>query len=667
VTVFVGDTTAPNIIQCAGNQTVQANAQCQGVLPDLRGQVVATDNCDASPTVSQSPAPGFTFSQQQMIVTFTVTDDSSNQSQCSCTVTRQDVTNPVVVCPPPAVVIGDANCQALMPDLISSAQISDNCGIQGVQQEPPAGTLIDEGLHNVTITATDTSGNPAACQTSVTVQCPVTPVLYVDADATGSGNGSSWCNAYTSLQQAMLAAAGSGGTVTEIRVAQGTYKPAGAGGSRTASFVLIGGVSLRGGYAGCGQPDPDAHNPSLYITTLSGDLNNDDGPGFANYGDNSYHVITAPAGIGDGTVLDGFTITAGNANGPPLSPTDRGAGMYVEGSPMITQCMFLRNRAGLSGGAGMFIQQAVPGPIVENCVFFDNLGGYGAAVNIIGNPGMINAVAPQFHTCRFLGNHAMNSGGAIASDRCAARFANCLIAGNAGQLGAGAVSNNGVPQFTNCTIVGNNTANANSSGGLHTAETQASPALYNCILWANGAAGNMNQAAQIRVTSGNLIVAHSCVHGWTGSLGGIGNHGTDPRLVDPDGPDGILGTLDDNGRLAGGSTSIDSGSNPDALPAVPFDLYGNPRIVDDPGTPDTGVPGSPGVGSAIVDRGAHEFHTTTVPGDVTGDGQVNADDLVEVILQWGTCPAPPTPCPGDVNHSGAVDSDDLVIVILNWT
>jgi hypothetical protein len=55
------------------------------------------------------------------------------------------------------------------------------------------------------------------------------------------------------------------------------------------------------------------------------------------------------------------------------------------------------------------------------------------------------------------------------------------------------------------------------------------------------------------------------------------------------------------------------------------------------------------------------------PADVNGDGVVNVDDLVAVILAWGPCPEPPAECQEDIDGSGAVDVDDLVAVILNWT
>jgi hypothetical protein len=51
--------------------------------------------------------------------------------------------------------------------------------------------------------------------------------------------------------------------------------------------------------------------------------------------------------------------------------------------------------------------------------------------------------------------------------------------------------------------------------------------------------------------------------------------------------------------------------------------------------------------------------------DVNGDGAVDVDDLLAVILAWGPCPD--GPCPADVDGSGAIDVDDLVAVILGWS
>ena len=104
--------------------------------------------------------------------------------------------------------------------------------------------------------------------------------IYVDADAPGANNGSSWENAYVYLQDA-LADANAAEKPIEIRVAQGIYKPdqgvIQAPGDRTATFQLINGITLKGGYGGFSEQDPDARYIDLYNTILSGDLLGDDG------------------------------------------------------------------------------------------------------------------------------------------------------------------------------------------------------------------------------------------------------------------------------------------------------------------------------------------------------------------------------------------------------
>ncbi|MHC5002256.1 MAG: FG-GAP-like repeat-containing protein [Planctomycetota bacterium] len=80
--------------------------------------------------------------------------------------------------------------------------------------------------------------------------------------------------------------------------------------------------------------------------------------------------------------------------------------------------------------------------------------------------------------------------------------------------------------------------------------------------------------------------------------------------------------------------------------------------------------GDPDVVSASRDDDRIAWYETVpacCPADVTGDGVVDVDDLVAVILAWGACPAPPEGCPADLNGDGAVDVDDLVAVILGWS
>ena len=121
-------------------------------------------------------------------------------------------------------------------------------------------------------------------------------VLHVDDDAPPGGDGASWETPYRFLQDALVTA-GKGG-VDEIRVAQGLYRPdrdeanPDGTGDRDATFQLISGVALMGGYAGLGEPDPDERDIELYVTILSGDLLGNDEPNFVNYEENSYTVVT---------------------------------------------------------------------------------------------------------------------------------------------------------------------------------------------------------------------------------------------------------------------------------------------------------------------------------------------------------------------------------------
>ena len=50
------------------------------------------------------------------------------------------------------------------------------------------------------------------------------------------------------------------------------------------------------------------------------------------------------------------------------------------------------------------------------------------------------------------------------------------------------------------------------------------------------------------------------------------------------------------------------------------------------------------------------------PADLTGDDQVDIDDLFAVLAAWGTCDE----CPEDINEDGVVDIDDLFAVLAAW-
>ena len=86
-------------------------------------------------------------------------------------------------------------------------------------------------------------------------------VIHVDDDASTGGSGASWVDACIHLQDALVLASAATKPV-EIHIAQGVYKPdQGAGivlGDRNATFQLLNGVAIKGGYAGADALDPNA-------------------------------------------------------------------------------------------------------------------------------------------------------------------------------------------------------------------------------------------------------------------------------------------------------------------------------------------------------------------------------------------------------------------------
>ena len=190
---------------------------------------------------------------------------------------------------------------------------------------------------------------------------------YVDLDATGANDGSSWSDAFVDLQDA-LAATSSG----ELWVAEGRYHPAPVG-QPTIPFQLKDQVALYGGFDGT-ETQRTQRDVALHPTYLDGDLAEDDTYGtfwnwwqynWTGFSENSGRIVDG-SGVGPSAVLDGFHITAGYGINAPAF--DKGAGMYIaNGSPTIRNCTFRYNAYGY--GAAAHIDGG--SPLFEDCVIKD--------------------------------------------------------------------------------------------------------------------------------------------------------------------------------------------------------------------------------------------------------------------------------------------------------
>ena len=290
-------------------------------------------------------------------------------------------------------------------------------------------------------------------------------IIYVKADATSANNGTSWADAYTDLQTA-LTAANSG---DEIWVAAGTYKPT-TGTDRTATFQLKNDVALYGGFAG-GETVRDQRDWETNVTILSGDIGT-----VGDNSDNSYHVVTG-SGTDDTAVLDGFTVTGGNADGYHACYYGAG-GMYNDkGSPTVTNCTFSSNSATYRGG-GMFNWYS--SPTVTNCTFSDN----SAHIYFAEGGGMANRSSnPTVTNCTFSDNSAYFGGG-MYNAWSNPMLTHCTFSGNSATSGGG-MSNwsDSSPILTNCTFSNNSTTY--QGGGMY--NSQSSPTLANVTFSDNSA------------------------------------------------------------------------------------------------------------------------------------------------------------------------------------
>jgi len=176
----------PPTITCPANITANTDpGQCSATVNP--GTATATDNCTAvtvSGTRSDGQALNAPYPKGTTTITWTARDASGNTSSCTQTVTVVDNQPPNITCPAPSSASADANCQAAVPDMRSSATTSDNCGSVTVTQSPAPGTTVGLGPHAITLTATDSSGNSSSCTTTFTVNDTTPPTITFKAGQT---------------------------------------------------------------------------------------------------------------------------------------------------------------------------------------------------------------------------------------------------------------------------------------------------------------------------------------------------------------------------------------------------------------------------------------------------------------------------------------------------
>jgi hypothetical protein len=361
-------------------------------------------------------------------------------------------------------------------------------------------------------------------------------IVYVKPD--GTGDGSSWEHALGSVQAAINT-----NGVQQVWVATGTYFPTsmyGTSGSvRDRAIQLKSGVKVYGGFSGS-ETSLTQRNVSANLTVLSGDLGQ---PNDAS--DNAFHVVVADGALLDNqSILDGFTISDGNANG--ADERSRGGGLLIK------------------GGAA---------PLLENLTVINNTSNQGAGAYITqSNPRVVNSV--------FRGNTAV-SGGGIFNHATTEQptFANTLISGNVGTTEGGALVNDASsPIFTNITIAGNKSGSGGAARNIN-----AQPVLRNSIAIGNSLPAWSNQNSTWQFF--NSMAQEATTQDANGNLSPVGDSLTFASPLSFSSAPSIGGDF----NLSGQSPAINAGNN-SFIAGQATDLAGNARIV-----------------SSAVDLGAYEY------------------------------------------------------------
>jgi hypothetical protein len=372
----------------------------------------------------------------------------------------------------------------------------------------------------------------------VTGRTAVTKTIYVDDDAAGANDGSSWANAYKYLQDALVDA-NSAEKPVEIKVAHGIYKPDLGTGKvpldPTATFQLIKGVTIKGGFAGSEKSNPNARDVKLYETVLSGDLKDNDNPSDllddSSRNDNSYCVVTSDMNPKT-AVLDGLTITAASHHGMNNK----------NGSPTIIDCTFRGNRAQPWGGG---ICNENGNPSIIRCTFSQNLAKYGG--------GIWNWKGSLFlSSCVFSENSAKYGGAIYNYENSHPRIYNCTFRRNSAKYGVGIYNNNNCrPKVINCTFTRNL---ADRKGGVIHNIHYSNLILTNSILWDNAP----DEHEIVNYAKSTSTVSYCNIQDGRGQLWfGKGCIDADPLFVD-----------NDNLQLLPNSPCINSGDHT----ALPFEI-----------------------------------------------------------------------------------------------
>lgn len=337
---------------------------------------------------------------------------------------------------------------------------------------------------------------------------PTNNRLYVRKGSAGTG--SSWEDALGELADALKFAKEydaywSGENTFQVWAAGGTYKPLyspdddnfGNPDGQHNAFRLVDHVQVYGGFAGT-ESTLRERNLSLTANAsiLSGDFNDDDlitetnnvPTAFSNTNENAFHVVVAAGSstsrLGSDVVLDGFTISGGNAY-------TIGNGATVSG-----------NNISMAEGGGIY--NLYSDMVMSNLVFIHNKGYEGGGINNLQS-------SPEIKQVKVIKNYA-DWGGGVMNRKSSPQIKNSQIEYNAYYTYGGGIYNfQSSPLIDSVKIVGNwlsGSIASSTGGGLHNRESNGIR-MKNVLIESNFA----YSGAAICNASSSTIIENSVLRG----------------------------------------------------------------------------------------------------------------------------------------------------------
>ncbi|MEO0403381.1 MAG: HYR domain-containing protein, partial [Bacteroidota bacterium] len=185
--VMLSDTEAPQIQTCANDFVIQYT-NCDAFMPDVTGEVTATDNC--SWNVSQSISVGSALDIGIHDLEIQVVDAQNNTSTCNVQVNVVDAASPILSVIAMANYITNSGCNYQVDAIESYVDITD-CSVFVASMEPEEGGLLPVGIHDFIVNVEDEHGNPSMVEFTIEVEgtsilditnCPMDQQVQLNED-----------------------------------------------------------------------------------------------------------------------------------------------------------------------------------------------------------------------------------------------------------------------------------------------------------------------------------------------------------------------------------------------------------------------------------------------------------------------------------------------------